>query len=99
MLTTRAAIEAQIDRLEVHYLASADGDIHFALLSDWTDAATEATGTTRIPRIAAEGIARLNHVHGPGVVGERFYLFHAGASVEREATAVDGMGAKARKAP
>ena len=41
LLTTRAALEEQIERLEVHYLASPDGDLHFALLSDWTDAATE----------------------------------------------------------
>ena len=36
-LTTRAAIEEQIERLEVHHLASPDDDLRFALLSDWTD--------------------------------------------------------------
>ena len=77
LLTTPAALEAQLDRLEVHYLASAGGDIHFALLSDWTDAATEATADDpELHRMAAEGIARLNRVHGPASVGERFYLFH-----------------------
>ena len=41
LLTTHEAIEEQIERLEIHYLASPDGDLHFALLSDWVDAATE----------------------------------------------------------
>jgi hypothetical protein len=33
-------IEAQIERLEIHPLARPEGDLHFAPLSDWTDAAT-----------------------------------------------------------
>ena len=41
LLTTAAAIEEQIERLEVHHLASPDGELHFALLSDWLDAATQ----------------------------------------------------------
>ena len=41
LLTTRAALEEQIERLEIHYLASPEGDLYFALLSDWTDAPTE----------------------------------------------------------
>ena len=42
LLTTRAEVEEQIERLEVHYLANPDGDLRFALLSDWTDAPTES---------------------------------------------------------
>ena len=41
LLTTPAAIEEQIERLEIHHLASPEGDLHFALLSDWLDAETE----------------------------------------------------------
>ena len=41
LLTTPEAIEEQIERLEIHHLASPEGDLHFALLSDWVDAATE----------------------------------------------------------
>ena len=41
LLTTQAALEEQIERLEVHYLACPEGELHFALLSDWTDASTE----------------------------------------------------------
>ena len=38
LLTSHAQIAEQIERLEVHYLANPDGDLRFALLSDWTDA-------------------------------------------------------------
>jgi cyclic beta-1,2-glucan synthetase len=65
LLTTRAAIEQHIERLEIHYLASPDGELHFALLSDWTDAPAEhAAGDTALLDVAIEGIARLNRVHG-----------------------------------
>ncbi len=77
MLTTRAEIEEQIERLEVRYLASAEGDLRFALLSDWTDSATErAPGDEELLGAAAEGIARLNRRHGPAADGERFLLIH-----------------------
>ncbi len=77
LLTTPEALEAQLDRLEVHYLASESGEIYFALLSDWTDAANETTADdSELHRLAAEGIARLNRVHGQSTVAERFFLFH-----------------------
>ena len=44
MLTTRASIEAQVERLEIHHLASPEGDLHFALLSEWQDADAEHAG-------------------------------------------------------
>ena len=77
LLTTRAEVEAQIERLEVHYLASQDGDLRFALLSDWTDCATQsAPNDDELLRAAAEGIARLNQRHGPAPEGARFLLLH-----------------------
>jgi cyclic beta-1,2-glucan synthetase len=77
LLTTRAAIEEHLERLEIHYLASPDGELSFALLSDWADAPTEhATGDDALLDIAVEGIARLNHRHGAAPSGERFALFH-----------------------
>ena len=45
LLTARAAIEEQVERLGVHYLANADDELRFALLSDWADAPTESTPT------------------------------------------------------
>jgi cyclic beta-1,2-glucan synthetase len=77
LLTTPEAIEEQIERLEVHYLASPEGDLSFALLSDWVDAATEETaGDAALLVAAAAGIARLNQRHGPGLDGARFRLLH-----------------------
>ena len=77
MLTTPEAIEAQIERLEVHYLASPDGDLHFALLSDWLDAAAERLdGDAALLDVAVAGIARLNRRHGPAPGGDRFLLLH-----------------------
>ena len=77
LLTTRAELDEQIERLEVHYLASQDGDLRFALLSDWTDCATEnAPDDDELLGAAAEGIARLNQRHGPAPEGARFLLLH-----------------------
>ncbi len=77
LLTTSAAIDDQIERLEIHYLANADGDLHFALLSDWTDALTDTVpGDEALLAAAAEGIARLNRRYGPAPEGPRFFLLH-----------------------
>ena len=77
LLTTRKALDALIERLEIHYLASQVGDLQFALLSDWTDAASEsAEDDVELHRAAAEGIARLNRRHGLAPAGDRFLLLH-----------------------
>src|SRR3989454_9766888 len=78
LLTRAAEVEEQIERLEVHYLANSDGDVRFALLSDWTDAPAESVpGDEEILATAREGIARLNLRHGrPTDEGQRFFLFH-----------------------
>ena len=77
LLTTQAEIEEQVERLEVHYLASQDGDFRFALLSDWTDSATEsATDDEELLGAAVAAIARLNQRHGAPPDGARFLLLH-----------------------
>jgi cyclic beta-1,2-glucan synthetase len=77
LLTTPAEIEEQIERLEVRHLASSDGDLRFALLSDWTDSAGEtAPDDDVLLGAAAEGIARLNRRYGPAPDGDRFILLH-----------------------
>ncbi len=77
LLTTRETIEEQVERLEIHHLASLEGDLHFALLSDWVDAATEhVAGDGALLAAAVEGIARLNRRHGPAPGGQRFLLLH-----------------------
>ena len=77
LLTTLDAVEEQIERLEIHHLASPEGDLHFALVSDWTDSATEhAEGDAALVAAAAEGVARLNRRYGPAPGGARFLLLH-----------------------
>ncbi len=78
LLTTRQAIEEQVERLEVHYLANADGDLRFALLSDWVDAPSERlAGDDELLAAAVDGVARLNQRYGPASGGgARFLLFH-----------------------
>ena len=77
LLTSRAGIEELIERLEIHYLASSEGDLHFALLTDWSDAASEhVEGDATLVAVAAEGITRLNGRYGPAPGGARFLLLH-----------------------
>ncbi len=77
LLTTSAAIEQQIERLEIHYLASPEGELHFALLSDWTDASTQrVAGDQMLLDAAIAGIAQLNRRYGPAAAGDRFLLLH-----------------------
>ena len=77
LLTTCAALEEQLERLEIHHLASPDGELYFALLSDWTDARAKPWQKTRHcwrrPRRASRG---LNRRYGPAAAGDRFLLFH-----------------------
>ena len=78
LLTDGAEVNEQIERLEVHYLANPNGDLRFAILSDWLDAPTESMpGDDETLGAAREGIARLNRRHGAAPDGgERFLLFH-----------------------
>ena len=77
LLTTRTELEEQVERLEVHYLASQDGELRFALLSDWTDSPTEsAPDDEELLGAAAAAIARLNQRHGLAPDDERFLLLH-----------------------
>jgi cyclic beta-1,2-glucan synthetase len=78
LLTDRLEVDEQTERLEVHYLANPDGDLRFAILSDWTDAPEESIpGDEETLAAAREAIDRLNRRHGPAPGGgERFFLFH-----------------------
>ncbi len=77
LLTTVEAVEEQIERLEIHHLASPDGDLHFALLSDWTDATTEhAEDDEALFAAAVDGVYRLNRRYGSAPGGPRFLLLH-----------------------
>ncbi len=69
-------IAAQIERLEVHHLSSTGGAVHYALLSDTTDSATEADAQdATLIATATTAIARLNERY-PAIDGDRFYFLH-----------------------
>jgi cyclic beta-1,2-glucan synthetase len=77
ILTTRETLAGHLEHLEIHHLASLDGDLCFALLSDWADASAERVeGDDALLEDAVEGIARLNRQYGPAPGGERFLLLH-----------------------
>jgi cyclic beta-1,2-glucan synthetase len=77
LLTGTADIDEYVRSLEVHYLATQDGDIRFALLSDWTDSATETTPEDEaLLQSAADGVARLNRSYGSVHGDDRFLLLH-----------------------
>ena len=77
LLTTVAAVVAQIERLEIHHLGNDDGDLTFVLLSDWTDSDSEsAPEDEALLDAARQGIAALNQRTPAGAGGERFLLLH-----------------------
>ncbi len=78
LLANQHDIEQLVERLEVHYLANSEGELGFALLSDWLDASSETLpGDDELLAIAVDGIARLNQRHGPTPNGDpRFLLLH-----------------------
>lgn len=77
LLTGEAALCEQIERLEVHHLAGAGGELSFALLTDGVDADQEVMpGDAHLLAVANTAIARLNQRHGPGPAGNRFLLLH-----------------------
>ena len=78
LLTDVAEVSEQIERLEVHYLANPDGDLRFAMLSDWLDAPQAVMPDDEALLVAArEGVVRLNARHGAAADGgDRFFLFH-----------------------
>ncbi len=77
ILSTRKTLAQHLEHLEIHHLATPDGDLCFALLSDWADASAERVdGDAALLDDAVEGVARLNRRYGPAPAGERFLLLH-----------------------
>jgi cyclic beta-1,2-glucan synthetase len=69
-------VSALLSRIELHWLASADPNLHLALLTDLADAPTQALpdDDERLRR-AADGIRALNTRYGEGGPGP-FHLLH-----------------------
>ncbi|MDO8501759.1 MAG: glucoamylase family protein [Gemmatimonadaceae bacterium] len=70
------AVQEALSHIEVQYLANRDPNLHFAILSDFTDAATEKKqGDAEILQAAVEGIDELNQKY-ERASGDVFFLFH-----------------------
>ena len=78
LLTSEAELLEHIERLEVHHLSGAGGELTFALLADGLDANQEVmAGDAALLAVAADAIAQLNERYGPGPGGEsRFLLLY-----------------------
>ena len=79
LLTSLDGVAEHIENLEVHHLASPDGELYFALLSDWADAPAQGMpGDAALLQASASGIARLNVLYPHETGGDRFHLLHRG---------------------
>ena len=78
LLTSRADIEESVERLQAQFLANPAGHLHFALLTDWTDAPYEhMPGDEDLLTELADKIAHVNERYGsPPGGGERFIVLH-----------------------
>ena len=75
LLLTKESIGGQFDRLEICYLANADPNLHFALLTDFADAPhAEMPEDKVLIDLATNRIEDLNFRYG----SNRFFLFHRG---------------------
>jgi cyclic beta-1,2-glucan synthetase len=73
MLTTAETISAEVEKLEIRYLANKEANLLFSLFTDYTDSATLCRGDdSRLLKTARECLEALNQRHG----GARFFLFH-----------------------
>ncbi|MGH2403032.1 MAG: GH36-type glycosyl hydrolase domain-containing protein [bacterium] len=76
LLTSVDRVRSLLTHLEVQALGNVDARIHFAIVSDFTDApAEEMPGDREILAAARAGIEALNARYAQGE-GDRFYLFH-----------------------
>ena len=77
LLTTADAIEEQIERLEVHHLASPEGDcISPCCPTGSMPRPSMSMAMQALLEAAIAGIARLNRRYGPAPGGDRFLLLH-----------------------
>ncbi len=99
LLTSSAAIDELIERLEIHYLASPDGDIQFALLSDWTELSHRKYIRRR--RGFGRGDRRnrsSQQAIRTGASWASLFLVSSPADLERVPGQVDRLGTQAREA-
>jgi cyclic beta-1,2-glucan synthetase len=78
LLGDEQGVREELERLEVRYLANSEGYLHFALLTDFTDAPFETMPEDAVAlRTASDGIQQLNERYGEALGGgSRFLLYH-----------------------
>ncbi len=73
MLVNTETVRAEVEKLEIRYLANQEANLLFSLFTDYTDAATlSREDDSRLLQTASSCLAELNERHGTG----RFFLFH-----------------------
>ena len=101
LLADEADIEAQVSLLEVQYLANAEGDLRFALLTDWLDAPNE--GVPGDEALLGRGDRLHRSTECPVRRGPRgrgpLPALPPRTPLERSPGRLDGLGTQARQAP
>jgi cellobiose phosphorylase len=76
MLTNEEGIDQLVEALEIHYLGNRDEHLHFALLTDYRDAAAEVLpGDEDLLGRVRAGVEMLNRKY-PAERQDTFFLFH-----------------------
>ncbi|MBC7567013.1 MAG: cyclic beta 1-2 glucan synthetase, partial [Pedobacter sp.] len=76
MLTSGAYIEELVEALEIRFLANSEDKLHYALVTDFTDADTETMPEDKsLLKIVSDRINALNQKYNP-IEQNTFYLFH-----------------------
>jgi cyclic beta-1,2-glucan synthetase len=73
MLVNAETIRAEVEKLEIRYLANKEANLLFSLFTDYTDSTTlSCEDDSRLLQTTSSCLAELNGRHG----AERFFLFH-----------------------
>ncbi len=73
LFVSEAGVKQQIEQMEIRYLANPDGEVRFALLSDWVDAEQESLPDDEsLLNVAIAEVAALNEKYSK----QTFFVFH-----------------------
>ncbi len=73
MFVSEVGVKEQVEQMEIRYLSNPEGEVRFALLSDWSDADLETMpNDAKLLNIATVAVAELNAKYE----GQRFFVFH-----------------------
>jgi len=73
MLSNAETVQAEVEKLEIRYLANKEANLLFSLFSDYTDSCANSDENDKhLLNMAVTCLTELNQRHG----GDRFFLFH-----------------------